>query len=57
MHQKPLLYSRTREDIRTYWRKSSPVKLQWLETQMEFFRQAMLDKAKRISGKLLRGDI
>ena len=55
--QKPLLYYRTREDIETYQRKPLPLKLQWLEAQMEFFHKAMRDKAKRIREKLLRGDI
>lgn len=53
----PLLYYKTREDIEIYRKKSVKLKLQWLEAQMEFFYKAMPKEAKRIRGKLKRGEI
>ncbi len=50
--QEPLLYYKSREDIEAYRRKPVKYKLQWLETQMEFFHKAMPDKAKKIRDEL-----
>jgi len=52
----PLLYYKTREDIQSYRRKPAEMKLQWLEAQMEFFYEAMPDKAKKIRDKFLAGE-
>ena len=57
VHERPLLYYKSREDIETYRNKPLHLKLQWLEAQMEFFHKAMLPKAKRVRDKLERGEI
>ena len=57
VHERPLLYHKSREDIETYRNKPLHLKLQWLEAQMEFFHKAMSSKAKRIRDKLQRGEI
>jgi len=57
VHERPLLYYKSREDIETYRNKPLHLKLQWLEAQMEFFHKAMSSKAKRIRDKLQRGEI
>jgi hypothetical protein len=57
VHERPLLYYKSREDIETYRNKPLHLKLQWLEAQMEFFHKAMSAKAKRIRDKLRRGEI
>jgi len=57
VHEIPLLYYKTREDIETYQSKPLHLKLQWLEAQMEFFHKAMPPKAKRIRDKLQRGEL
>ncbi len=48
----PLLYHKTKADIRRY--QATPVadKLAWLAAQMEFFHQVMPEKAKRIRDRL-----
>lgn len=53
----PLLYYKTKEDIAEYRRKPVELKLQWLQAQMEFFHNAMPEKAKRIREKLRRGHL
>jgi len=47
----PFLYYRTKEEIETYLKMSTKLKLQWLEAQMEFFYKAMPPKAKAIREK------
>ncbi len=47
-HGEPLLYYKTKEDIRAYQKKPVKLKLQWLEAQMEFFYKAMPEKSKKI---------
>jgi len=53
----PLLYYRTKEQIKRYRKKPVIQKLQWLEAQMEFFHKAMPEKAKRIRERLKRGEL
>ena len=57
VHETPLLYYKTREDIETCQNKPLHLKLQWLEAQMEFFHKAMATKAKMIRDKLQRGEL
>jgi hypothetical protein len=47
----PLLYYKTREEIEAYRKKPVELRLRWLESQMEFFHNAMSPKAKRIREK------
>jgi len=54
---RPLLYYKTKEEIEAYIRKPVALKLQWLESQMEFFHKAMPPKAKKIREKLRKGGI
>jgi hypothetical protein len=54
---RPLLYYKTKEEIEAYIRKPVALKLQWLESQMEFFHKAMSPKAKKIREKLRKGEI
>jgi len=54
---RPLLYYKTKEEIEAYIRKPVALKLQWLESQMEFFHKAMPPKAKKIREKLRKGEI
>jgi hypothetical protein len=54
---RPLLYYKTKEDIENYRNKPVALKLQWLESQMEFFHKAMPPKAKKIREKLRKGEI
>ena len=53
----PLLYYKTKEEIEAYIRKPVALKLQWLESQMEFFHKAMSPKAKKIRENLRKGEI
>ena len=53
----PLLYYKTKEDIKAYKKKPVKLKLQWLETQMEFFYKAMPAKSKKIREKLNSGKL
>lgn len=53
----PLLYYKTKEDIAEYRRKPVELKLQWLQTQMEFFCYAMPEKAKKIRERFTRGQL
>ncbi len=53
----PLLYYKSKEDIIEYRKKPVQVKLQWLEAQMEFFHNAMPEKAKEIRRRLKAGEI
>ena len=55
--KEPLLYYKTKEDIKTYRRKPVKQKLQWLEAQMEFFHKAMPDKSRKIRDKLRAGKL
>jgi len=48
----PLLYYKTKEEIKAYRKKPVKLKLQWLEAQMEFFHKAMPAKAKKIREKI-----
>ena len=48
----PLLYYKTKEEIRAYQEKPVELKLQWLAAQMEFNYKAMPEKAKKIRDKL-----
>ncbi len=48
----PRLYHKTRNDILRQQRKTVAEKLAWLAAQMEFFHQAMPEKAKRIRDRL-----
>ena len=57
VHERPLLYYKSREDIETYRNKPLHLKLQWLEEQMEFFHKTMPLKAKRIRDKLQKGEL
>lgn len=57
VQDRPLLYHKTKEDIEAYRNKPVPLKLQWLESQMEFFHKAMPPKAKKIREKLRKGEI
>ena len=59
-HRSPtelLLYYKTKENIEAYKKKPVKLKLQWLETQMEFFYKAMPAKAKKIRKKLNSGKL
>lgn len=53
----PLLYYKTKEKIEAYLQKPMALKLQWLESQMEFFHKAMPPKAKKVREKLRKGEI
>ncbi len=53
----PLLYYKTKEQIEAYRKKPVLEKLKWLEAQMEFFHQAMPEKAKRIRERLKKGEL
>jgi hypothetical protein len=57
VQDRPLLYYKTKEDIEAYRNKPVPLKLQWLESQMEFFHKAMSPKAKKIREKFRKGEI
>jgi hypothetical protein len=57
MKNSPLLYYRTKEEIKAYRKKPVKLKMQWLEAQMEFFYKAMPRKAKRIRDKIGKGQI
>ena len=57
MEEAPLLYYRTKEQIAAYRKKPVAEKLKWLEAQMEFFYNAMPEKAKAIREKLKRGEL
>lgn len=57
MRSKPLLYYRTDEEIQAYRKKPVKQKLQWLQTQMEFFHKAMPKKAKRIREMIEKGEL
>jgi hypothetical protein len=57
MKNRPLLYYRTDEDIRRYRKKPVKQKLQWLQAQMEFFHEAMPEKAKRIGEMMEKGEL
>ena len=57
MSEAPLLYYRTREQIEAYRKKPVLGKLKWLEAQMEFFHQAMPEKAKKIRERLKKGEL
>lgn len=50
----PLLYYKSKDDIAEYRRKPVEFKLHWLQAQMEFFYNAMPEKAKKIREKLRR---
>jgi hypothetical protein len=50
----PLLYYRTRAEIEEYAKTPVEQKLQWLQAQMEFFHNAMPEKAKRIRDRLFQ---
>lgn len=50
----PLLYYRTRAEIEEYAKKPVEQKFQWLQAQMEFFHNAMPEKAKRIRDRLFQ---
>jgi hypothetical protein len=52
LKEMPLLYYRTKGEIEAYRRKSTELKLQWLQAQMEFFYKAMPPKAKKIRENL-----
>ncbi len=56
-NRKPLLYYKTKEEIKEYREKPVNLKLQWLEAQMEFFHKAMPEKAKRIRERLATGEL
>lgn len=53
----PLLYYKSREEVREYMRMPVEVKLQWLQAQMEFFHNAMPEKAKKIRERLRNGTL
>ena len=53
----PLIYYRTKEQIEQWRRTPLPLRLRWLEAQMEFFYKAMPQKAKKIREKIERGEI
>jgi hypothetical protein len=57
VQNRPLLYYKTKEHIEAYRNKRVTLKLQWLESQMEFFHKAMPPKAKKIREKLRKGEI
>lgn len=52
-----LLYYKSREDILEYRRLPVELKLRWLQAQMEFFHNAMPEKAKRIRDRLRDGKL
>jgi hypothetical protein len=54
---RPFLYHRTDEDILRYMKKPVREKLQWLESQMEFFHEAMPEKVKELRDRLRRGEL
>ena len=51
----PLLYYKTKDDVEEYRGKPVSLKMQWLEAQMEFFHNAMPQKAIEIRDKLRSG--
>lgn len=55
--EEPLLYYKTKESIEEYRKKPVELKLRWLEAQMEFFHNAMSEKAKMIREKLRNGQL
>lgn len=57
MTEEPLLYYKTKEKIEEYRKKPVELKLQWLQAQMEFFHNAMPEKAKMIREKLRNGQL
>ncbi len=57
MKTEPLLYYKSKEEIDNYRQKSVKERLKWLEAQMEFFHQAMPEKAKKIKEKLYNGKL
>jgi hypothetical protein len=57
VEHRPLLYYRSEEDIRAYRKKPVKEKLQWLQTQMEFFHKTMPKEAKLIREKLMKGEM
>ena len=57
VQDRPLLYYKTKEKIAACLQKPVALKLQWLESQMEFFHKAMPPKAKKIREKLRKGEI
>jgi len=52
MKAEPLLYYRTKEELEAYRKKPIKERLKWLEAQMEFFYEAMPEKAKKIRERL-----
>jgi hypothetical protein len=57
MENRPLLYYRSVEEILAYRKKPVKQKLEWLQTQMEFFHKTMPQKAKRIREMLKEGEL
>jgi len=57
VQNRPLLYYKTKKEVEAYLQKPVGLKLQWLESQMEFFHKAMPPKAKKIREKLKKGEI
>jgi len=53
----PLLYCKTQEGFRSYKRVPVKLKLAWLESQMEFFHEAMPARAKEIRERLRKGEL
>lgn len=56
-NNEPLLYYKSKEDIIEYQHKPVELKLQWLQAQMEFFHEAMPEKAKIIREKIRNGKL
>ena len=50
---KHLLYYRTIEQIREYRKVPLSQKLEWLQTQMEFYHKAMTARDKQIRDRLM----
>ena len=57
MKNEPLLYYRTKEQIKAYRKKSVEEKLERIEAWMEFYNTVMSKKAKDIRDRFKRGEI
>ena len=57
MKNEPLLYYRTKEQIKAYRKKSVEEKLERIEAWMEFYNTVMTKKAKGIRDRFKKGQI
>ncbi|MEK7313374.1 MAG: hypothetical protein AAB065_02770 [Deltaproteobacteria bacterium] len=57
MKNEPLLYYRTKEQIKAYRKKSVEERLERIEAWMEFYNTVMTKKAKSIRDRFKKGEI